>query len=116
MAFVKERKAFGKTIFDFQNTKFMLAEAKVELQVGWAHLDWALARILKGELTTAEASIAKLWHTEMQGRVVDTAVQLHGGSGYMKEYMVSRLWSDARVTRIYGGTSEIMKEVISRSI
>lgn len=116
VAFVKERKAFGKTIFDFQNTKFMLAEAKVELQVGWAHLDWALARILKGELTTAEASIAKLWHTEMQGRVVDTAVQLHGGSGYMKEYMVSRLWSDARVTRIYGGTSEIMKEVISRSI
>jgi acyl-CoA dehydrogenase len=116
VAFTKERKAFGKSVFEFQNTKFTLADLKTQLQVGWAHLDWALARHLKGELTTAEASAAKLWHTEMQGRVMDAALQLHGGAGYMNEYMIARLWRDARVTRIFGGTSEIMKEVVSRSI
>jgi alkylation response protein AidB-like acyl-CoA dehydrogenase len=114
--FVKDRKAFGKTVFEFQNTKFTLADLKTELQVGWAHLDWAIARHLHGDLTTAEASAAKLWHTDMQGRVVDAALQLHGGAGYMNEYMIARLWRDARVTRIFGGTNEIMKEVVSRSI
>lgn len=114
--FTKDRKAFGKTVFEFQNTKFTLADLATELQVGWAHLDWAIARHLQGKLTTAEASAAKLWHTEMQGRVIDAALQLHGGAGYMNEYMVARLWRDARVTRIFGGTNEIMKEVISRSI
>ena len=84
--------------------------------MGWAHLDWAITRHIRGELTTAEASAAKLWHTELQGRVCDAALQLHGGAGYMNEYMIARLWRDARVTRIFGGTSEIMKEVISRSI
>ena len=116
VTFTKERKAFGKTVFEFQNTKFTLADMKTQLQVGWAHLDWAITRHLKGELTTAEASAAKLWHTDMQGRVIDMALQLHGGAGYMNEYMVARLWRDARVTRIFGGTSEIMKEVVSRSI
>jgi len=116
VAFVKDRRAFGKAVFEFQNTRFTLADLKTQLQVGWAHLDWALHRHLKGQLTTAEASAAKLWHTEMQGRIVDAALQLHGGAGYMNEYMVARLWRDARVTRIYGGTSEIMKEVVSRSI
>jgi alkylation response protein AidB-like acyl-CoA dehydrogenase len=116
VTFTKDRKAFGKMVFDFQNTKFSLADIKTQLQVGWAHLDWALKRHLAGQLTTAEASAAKLWHTEMQGRVIDVALQLHGGAGYMNEYMVARLWRDARVTRIFGGTSEIMKEVISRSI
>lgn len=114
--FVKDRKAFGKTVFDFQNTKFVLADLKAQLQVGWSHIDWALARHVKGKLTTAEASAAKLWHTEMQGRVVDAALQLHGGAGYMNEYTIAKLWRGARVTRIFGGTSEIMKEVISRSI
>ena len=116
VAFTTDRKAFGKTVFDFQNTKFTLAQLKTELQIGWGHLDWALARHLKGELTTAEASAAKLWHTDMQGRVCDAALQLHGGAGYMNEYPIARLWRDARVTRIFGGTNEIMKEVISRSI
>ncbi len=116
VGFVKDRRAFGKTVFDFQNTKFTLADLKTQLQVGWAHLDWALQRHVQGKLTTAEASAAKLWHTEMQGRVIDAALQLHGGAGYMNEYMVARLWRDARVTRIFGGTSEIMKEVVSRSI
>ena len=116
VAFTRERKAFGQQISQFQNTKFSLADLKAQLQVGWAHLDWAITRHVKGELTTAEASAAKLWHTELQGRVCDAALQLHGGAGYMNEYMIARLWRDARVTRIFGGTSEIMKEVISRSI
>ncbi|MDP9413670.1 MAG: acyl-CoA dehydrogenase family protein [Pseudomonadota bacterium] len=116
VAFTKERKAFGKTVFDFQNTKFTLADLAAKLQVGWAHLDWAIKRHIAGELTAAEASAAKLWHTELQGEVCDRALQLHGGAGYMNEYLISRLWRDARVTRIFGGTNEIMKEVISRSI
>ncbi|WP_324749750.1 acyl-CoA dehydrogenase family protein [Sphingomonas sp. LY54] len=114
--FTKERKAFGKTVFDFQNTKFSLADMATRLQVGWAHLDWAIKRHIAGELTAAEASAAKLWHTELQGEICDAALQLHGGAGYMNEYLIARLWRDARVTRIFGGTSEIMKEVVSRSI
>ncbi|WP_336987601.1 acyl-CoA dehydrogenase family protein [Altererythrobacter aquiaggeris] len=116
VAFTKDRKAFGKTVFQFQNTKFTLADLAADLQVGWAHLDWALLRHMKGELTTEEASAAKLWHTELQWKCVDTSLQLHGGAGYMNEYLIARLWRDARVSRIYGGTSEIMKEVISRGI
>ena len=103
-------------MFDFQNTRFTLASLKTELQVGWAHIDWGLKRLLEHKLTAAEASAAKLWHTEMQGRVVDAALQLHGGAGYMNEYPIARMWRDARVQRIYGGTSEIMREVIARTI
>ncbi len=114
--FTKDRKAFGKTVFDFQNTKFTLADLAAKLQVGWAHLDWAIARHVAGELTAAEASAAKLWHTELQWEACDSSLQLHGGAGYMNEYLIARLWRDARVTRIFGGTSEIMKEVVSRSI
>jgi acyl-CoA dehydrogenase len=114
--FTKDRKAFGKTVFDFQNTRFTLASLKTQLQVGWAHIDWALKRHMDGKLTAAEGSAAKLWHTEMQGEVVDAALQLHGGAGYMNEYPIARLWRDARVQRIYGGTSEIMREVIARTI
>jgi alkylation response protein AidB-like acyl-CoA dehydrogenase len=114
--FTKDRRAFGKTVFDFQNTKFTLADLATKLQVGWAHIDWCLTRHMKKELTAAEGSAAKLWHTELQWDVVDTALQLHGGAGYMNEYPIARLWRDARVQRIYGGTSEIMKEVVSRSI
>ena len=114
--FTKERKAFGRTVFEFQNTRFTLADLNAKLQVGWAHLDWALARHVAGELTPAEASAAKLWHTELQWEVCDAALQLHGGAGYMNEYLIARLWRDARVTRIFGGTNEIMKEVIGRAI
>ena len=116
LAFVRDRKAFGKSVIEFQNTRFVLAEMKSQLQVGWAHLDWAIARHLAGELTPDEAAAAKLWHTEMQWKIVDAALQLHGGAGYMNEYMIARLWRDARVQRIYGGTSEIMKEVIGRAL
>jgi acyl-CoA dehydrogenase len=116
VTFVKERKAFGSTVYDFQNTRFVLADLKTKLQVGWAHLDWALARHLKKELTPVEASAAKLWHTELQGEIVDKCLQLHGGAGYMNEYPIARQWRSARVTRIFGGTSEIMKELIGRSL
>jgi long-chain-acyl-CoA dehydrogenase len=78
--------------------------------------DWAIKKHLAGELTTAEASAAKLWHTDLQWELCDASLQLHGGAGYMNEYAIARLWRDARVTRIFGGTNEIMKEVISRSI
>ena len=114
--FTKERKAFGQSIFAFQNTRFTLAALKAKLQVGWAHLDWAITRHVAGELTAAEASAAKLFHTELQWEACDIALQLHGGAGYMNEYPIARLWRDARVQRIYGGTSEIMKEVVARSI
>ncbi len=114
MKFTKDRKAFRQTVFDFQNTRFTLANLKAKLQAGWAHLDWCTARHLQGELTAAEASAAKLFHTELQWEVCDAALQLHGGAGYMNEYPIARLWRDARVQRIYGGTSEIMKEVVAR--
>jgi alkylation response protein AidB-like acyl-CoA dehydrogenase len=116
VAFTRQRKAFGKAVFDFQNTKFVLADMAAKLQVGWAHLDWAIARHIAGALTAAEASAAKLWHTELQWELCDASLQLHGGAGYMNEYLIARLWRDARVTRIFGGTNEIMKEVVSRSI
>ena len=114
--FTKERKAFGQTVFDFQNTRFSLADLKTQLQVGWAHLDWCLDRHIVGELDAAQASAAKLFHTELQWKVCDVALQLHGGAGYMNEYAIAQMWRDARVTRIFGGTSEIMKEIIGRSI
>ena len=114
--FTADRTAFGKRVLDFQATRFTLADLKTRLQVGWAHLDWAIARHIAGTLTPVEASAAKLWHSEMQWDACDAALQLHGGAGYMNEYPIARLWRDARVARIYGGTSEIMKELIGRSI
>ncbi len=114
--FTKERKAFGQAVYQFQNTRFTIAGLHAKLQAGWAHLDWCIARHLEGRLTAAEASAAKLFHTELQWEVCDAALQLHGGAGYMNEYPIARLWRDARVQRIYGGTSEIMKEVVARAI
>ncbi len=116
VAFTRERKAFGKPILDFQNTRFVLADLATKIQVGWAHIDWALSRLLAGELTAIEGAAAKLWHTELQWEAVDAALQLHGGAGYMNEYLIARMWRDSRVQRIYGGTSEIMKEVIGRGL
>jgi alkylation response protein AidB-like acyl-CoA dehydrogenase len=116
VAFTRERKAFGKHVIDFQNTRFVLADIKAKLQVGWAHLDWAIARHVAGELTADEAAASKYWHTEMQWEACDAALQLHGGSGYMNEYPIARIWRDARVRRIYGGTSEIMRELVGRSL
>ncbi len=114
--FVKERKAFGKTVYDFQNTRFVLADMKAKLQVGWAHLDVCLRKHIDGHLDAYEGAAAKLFHTELQWEICDASLQLHGGAGYMNEYPIARLWRDARVQRIYGGTSEIMRELIGRSV
>lgn len=116
LAYVRERKAFGKAIAEMQNTKFKLAEVATQIMVGRAFMDRCVAQIVAGELDTATASMAKLWGSEAQGRVLDELVQLHGGYGFMNEYLVTRMYADARVQRIYGGTSEIMKEVISRAL
>ncbi|MDR3470551.1 MAG: acyl-CoA dehydrogenase family protein [Devosia sp.] len=116
VAFTRDRKAFGQAVIDFQNTRFTLADLKAKLQVGWAHLDWALLRHVEGKLTPQEAAAAKYWHTETQWQIVDAGLQLHGGAGYMNEYTIARLWRDARVSRIYGGTSEIMREVVARAL
>ena len=114
--YARERNAFGKPIGSFQANRFKLAEMTTEIQVGRAYVDTCLAAHVAGELTAVEAAGAKLWTTELQGRIMDSCVQLHGGYGYMEEYEISRLWKDARVTRIYGGTSEIMKEIVGRSL
>lgn len=114
--YVKERKAFGKQIMEFQNTRFKLADIKADLSVGWAFVDQCLEQHDTGNLTQTNASIAKLWCSEMQGRIVDQCVQFFGGYGFMREYEISRLFTDARVLRIYGGTSEIMRELISRNL
>ena len=114
--YVEQRHAFGKPIAALQNTRFKLAGCKTEAAVGRAFLEQCIARHLKGELDTSEASMAKFWCTEMQFRVADACLQLFGGYGYMKEYPISRLWADARVQRIYGGTTEIMKEIIGRGM
>lgn len=116
VAFTRDRTAFGKKVIEFQNTRFTLADIKAKLQVGWAHIDWAIARHVRGELTADEAAASKYWHTEMQWLACDAALQLHGGSGYMNEYPIARVWRDARVRRIYGGTSEIMQELVGRSL
>ena len=114
--FTRDRKAFGKPVLDFQNTRFTLADLKAKLQVGWAHLDWALNRLANKQLTPEEGAAAKLWHTELQWEIMDKCLQLHGGAGYMNEYAIARSWRAARVTRIFGGTNEIMKELIGRKL
>lgn len=116
LAYVRERRAFGQAIADMQNTRFKLAEVATTLTVGRAFIDRCVEQLVAGTLDTATASMAKLWGSEAQGRVLDELVQLHGGYGYMNEYMVTRMYADARVQRIYGGTSEIMKEVIARAL
>lgn len=114
--YVRERKAFGKPVAEFQNTKFKLAEIATQIKVGRAFIDRCVEDLVAGKLDTATASMAKLWGSETQGRVIDECVQLFGGYGYMNEYLVARMYTDARIQRIFGGTSEIMKEVISRAL
>jgi alkylation response protein AidB-like acyl-CoA dehydrogenase len=116
LAFVKERKAFGQRIVDFQNSQFVLAEMHTEIAYGRAFYDDCVARVLRGELDNTRSAMAKLWLTELEGRVMDRCVQLHGGAGYMDEYPISKLYTSARIHRIYGGTSEIMKYAIARTL
>jgi alkylation response protein AidB-like acyl-CoA dehydrogenase len=111
-----QRNAFGKSIGSFQNTRFVLAEMATELALGTTFCDQAVLALNAGTLSPEDAAMAKWWATELQGRVVDRCVQVHGGYGYMLEYPIARAWVDARVTRIYGGTTEIMKEIIGRSL
>jgi acyl-CoA dehydrogenase len=114
--YTSERKAFGQAVAQFQNTRFTLAELQTEVQVAQVFVDRCTSLLLEKRLDTATASMAKYWCSDLQCKVLDACVQLHGGYGYMWEYPVARAWADARVQRIYGGTNEIMKEVIARSM
>jgi acyl-CoA dehydrogenase len=114
--YVRERKAFGKSVAEFQNTQFKLAELKTEATVGRVFYNDCVQRHVNGGLDPVTASMAKMWLSELQGRVVDQCLQLFGGYGYMNEYPIARMYRDARVQRIYGGTNEIMKLLIGRSI
>ena len=114
--YVKERKVFGQSVGNFQNTRYKLAEMQTEVQVAQVFLDKCTELLMVDQLDTATASMAKYWTTDLQCKVMDECVQLHGGYGYMWEYPIARAYADARVQRIYGGTNEIMKEVISRSM
>jgi acyl-CoA dehydrogenase len=114
--YVRNRQAFGQRIMDFQNTRFKLAEAKTKLEVTRAFVDQCITQHERGELDAATGSMAKLWGSEMQNEVVDECLQLFGGYGYMAEFPISHLYRDARVQKIYGGTNEIMKELIARDM
>jgi acyl-CoA dehydrogenase len=114
--FVKERKAFGQRVLDFQNTKFRLAECKTEALLARIFVDQCLIALLDGKLDAATASMAKYWCTDKQCEIIDACLQFHGGAGYMDEYEISRMYADARVQKIYGGTNEIMKELIGRTL
>jgi alkylation response protein AidB-like acyl-CoA dehydrogenase len=116
ISYVRERKAFGQSIGAQQNTRFVLAEVATEVDVAQAYIDKCVDALMIGDLSPEDAAKAKWWATELQGRVVDRCLQLHGGYGYMQEYPIARAYADARVTRIYGGATEIMKEIIGKSL
>ena len=113
---VRSRTAFGQPVGSFQNTRFRLAEVATEVDVAQAFVDACVLALNDRELTPVDAAKAKWWCTELQGRALDTCLQFFGGYGYMTEYPIARAWADARVTRIYGGTTEIMKEVVGREL
>jgi len=114
--YTKGRSAFGKNIIQFQNSKFKLAELKTEAQIARVFVDKCIEELLKGELDVPTAAMAKYWTSDLENKLIDECLQLHGGYGFMWEYRVARSYADARVQRIYGGTNEIMKEIISRSL
>jgi acyl-CoA dehydrogenase len=114
--FVKNRKAFGQTIWDFQNTQFVLADLKARGTAARIFVNDCIARHLKGELDVATACMAKYWVTELQGEVVDKCLQFHGGAGFINDYPIARMYRDSRITRIFGGSNEVMKMVIARSM
>lgn len=116
LSYVRERTAFGRPVGSFQANRFALAEISAKLAAARSHIDRCLTALVGGELSATEAAAAKALTTELQWDVVDRCVQLHGGYGYMREYEISRLWRDARVQRIYGGTTEIMYEIVGRSL
>jgi alkylation response protein AidB-like acyl-CoA dehydrogenase len=116
LQYVKDRKAFGQSIGSFQHNRFVMAELDTELEIGEQYIDRCLRAVVDGELTAVEASKAKWWCTELNKRVVDACVQMHGGYGYMNEYRVARDYVDVRIQTIFGGTTEIMKEIIGRDL
>lgn len=116
VAYVKGRKAFGQTIFDFQNTQFKLAECKTEATVAKVFADHCTEQLLKGELDASTASMSKYWISDLQCKIIDECLQLHGGFGYMDEYPIAQMYADARVQRIYGGANEVMKMLIARTL
>ncbi|HEY7960450.1 MAG TPA: acyl-CoA dehydrogenase family protein [Solirubrobacteraceae bacterium] len=116
LQYVRERKAFGQPIGSFQSSRFTLAEVRTEIELARVYVDRCVAALNADELSAPDAAMAKWWCTELQGRVVDRCLQLHGGYGYMLEYPIARAFLDARVTRIYGGTNEIMKEIVGRDM
>jgi alkylation response protein AidB-like acyl-CoA dehydrogenase len=114
--YVKERKAFGQSISNFQNTKFVLAEQRTAIDVAQAYVDQCILALNDEQLTAAEAAAAKFWCTELQNKVADKCLQLFGGYGYMSEYPIARTYADARITTIYGGTTEVMKTIIAKEM
>lgn len=114
--YTSDRKAFGQSVASFQNSKFLLAELHTEVQVARAYVDRCIELHCEGALTAEQAAAAKFWTTELQNKVVDRCLQLHGGYGYMLEYPIARAWADSRIQTIYGGTSEIMKEIVGRAL
>jgi acyl-CoA dehydrogenase len=116
IAYTKERQAFGRPIFNFQNTQFKLAEAKAKATMARVFVDYCTEQLIAGKLDAATASMSKMLLTDLENEIIDECLQLHGGYGYMDEYPISRMYADARVQRIYGGTNEIMKLLIARSI
>ena len=116
IAYVKQRKAFGKTLMDFQNTQFKLAECKTEATVARVFMDHCTELLLEGKLDAATASMSKYWVSDLQCKIIDECLQLHGGYGYMDEYPIAQMYADARVQRIYGGANEVMKLLIARTL
>ena len=114
--YTRNRKVFGKPVSDFQNTRFRLAEAKTEIEIAQVFVDRCMVEVNAGRLDPTVAAMAKYWCTELMGRVVDQCLQLHGGYGYMWEYPIARAFADARVHRIYGGSNEIMRELVARTL
>ncbi len=114
--YVKDRRAFGTTISSFQNTKFVLAEQRTAVDVAQAYVDHCIVALNAGRLSAADASAAKFWCTELQKKVIDACLQLFGGYGYMVEYPIARAYADARITTIYGGTTEVMKSIVAKDM
>jgi acyl-CoA dehydrogenase len=116
IAYTRDREAFGKRLLDFQNTRFTLATLKAQIAMARTFVDRCVELLCEGRLDAATAAMAKLETTELQFRVLDACLQLHGGYGYMKEYPIAKAWADARVQRIYGGSNEIMREIVGRTL
>ena len=114
--YVRDRKAFGGSLLDLQNTQFQLARCKMDIEIGYAFVDRCLEAQIDGELTAEEGAMSKIWGSEMQDRVIDICLQLHGGNGYMRDYPISRLWTDSRYQRIAGGATEVLLHVIGKSL